>query len=156
MAVRNSAAGDSIERTLVIERVFDAPRTQVFNAWTDPERLMQWWGPHGFTMRVSKMDLRSGGSWRFCMRSADGIEEWQQGVYREIIEPVRLVFTYAFEDMTGKPGHETLVTVTFADHGGKTKLTVHHAAFETVAVRDDHVRGWSEALDHLAGLVAKT
>ncbi len=155
MTTRDIAASDSIDQGLIIERIFDARRILVFKAWTDPEQLMRWWGPHGFTMRVNKIDLRSGGGWRFCMRSPDGIEEWQQGVYREIVEPMRLVFTYAFEDTTGKAGHETLVTVTFADYGGKTKLTVHHAVFETEAVRDDHVRGWGEALDHLTALVAK-
>jgi len=154
MVPGSSAATKPSERELVITRVFDAPRSLVFKAWTEPEHLMRWWGPKGFTMRVYKLDLHPDGAWRFCMRSPNGTDEWQQGVYREIVEPERLVFSYAFEDATGKPGHETLVTVTLADHGGQTKLTVHHAVFETIAVRDDHVRGWSEALDHLAAYVA--
>jgi uncharacterized protein YndB with AHSA1/START domain len=154
MVPGSSAATKSSERVLEITRVFDAPRSLVFKAWTEPERLMRWWGPKGFTMRVYKLDLQPDGGWRFCMRSPNGTDEWQQGVYREIVEPERLVFSYAFEDATGKPGHETLVTVTLAEHGGQTKLTVHHAVFESVAVRDDHVRGWSEALDHLAAYVA--
>lgn len=155
MAARNSAESKSTERELVIERIFDAPRPLVFKAWTEPERLMRWWGPHGFTTISCKMDVRAAGAWRFCMRSPEGIEQWQQGVYREIVEPERLVFTYAFEDAAGKPGHQTLVTVNFSDHGGKTKLTLHQAVFETVAVRDDHVRGWNEALDHLASYVSQ-
>ena len=85
----------------------------------------------------------------------------QQGVYREIVEPERIVFSYAFEDVNGvsglsgwKPGHQTTVTVNFADHeGNKTKLTVRQTNFDTVAVRDDHIRGWNEALDHLADYV---
>ena len=68
------------------------------------------------------------------MRSPEGTDQWQQGIYREIVEPERLVFTYAWEDAEGKPGHETLVTVTFAEHDGKTKLTVHQAVFESVTV----------------------
>lgn len=150
VAAGRSAATEPGERELVITRVFDAPRHIVWKAWTDPEHLMRWWGPRGFKTRVSKMDVRSGGGWRFCMRSPQGVEEWQQGVYREIVEPERLVFSYAFEDETGKPGHETRVTVSFADLGGKTQITLHHAVFETVAVRDDHVQGWNEALDRLA------
>jgi uncharacterized protein YndB with AHSA1/START domain len=100
------------------------------------------------------MDLRAGGAWRITMHSPKGIEERQQGVFREIVEPERLVFTYAFEDPTGKRGHETLVTVTFAEHGGKTKLTLNQAVFDRVATRDDHVRGWSEALGHLTEYLA--
>lgn len=155
MAGGNKTAVGPVERVLVITRVFDAPRHLVFKAWTDPQHLMRWWGPHGFTTLSCTMEARPGGAWRLCMRSPEGTEYRQQGVYREVVEPERLVFTYAFEDTTGKPGHETLVTVSFADHGGKTMLTLNQAVFETVAVRDDHVRGWSEALDHLAEYVAK-
>jgi len=156
MAGGNKTVVGPADRVLLITRVFDAPRHLVFKAWTDPEHLMRWWGPHGFTTLSCTMDARPGGTWRLCMRSPEGDEHRQQGVYREVVEPERLVFTYAFEDATGKPGHETLVTVSFADHGGKTMLTVNQAVFETVAVRDDHVRGWGEALDHLAEYVAKT
>jgi hypothetical protein len=63
--------------------------------------------------------------------------------------------SYAFEDAEGKPGHETLVTVTFADHDGKTQLTLRQAAFETVTVRDEYVRGWTEALDRFVKYLTK-
>jgi uncharacterized protein YndB with AHSA1/START domain len=93
--------------------------------------------------------------------STPGGDEWQEGVYREIVEPERLVFSYSFpkgsggftEDSKSKPGHQTIVTVNFYDHDGKTRLTVHQAVFENNAVRDDHIRGWNEALDHLADYV---
>ncbi len=155
MAAKGSASAAPADRLVVITRVFDAPRSLVFKAWTDPERLMQWWGPKGFTTSVLKLDLHQDGAWRFRMRSPNGTDEWQRGVYCEIVEPERLVFTYAFEDASGKPGHETMVTVSFADEGAKTRLTVHHAVFESVAVRDDHVRGWNEALDRLADYSAR-
>ncbi len=154
MAARSTAT-KSQEREVVITRVFDAPRHLVFKAWTEPEQLMRWWGPNGVTTPSCKMDVRPGGAWRICLRSPNGIDVWQQGVYREIVEPERLVFTYAFEDATGKPGHQTIVTVTFAAEGGKTRLTVHQAVFESVTVRDDHVQGWAEAIDHLADYLAK-
>ena len=154
---KNSAA-ESTGPELVITRIFDAPRGIVFKAWSQPEHLMRWWGPYGFTLPVCEVDFRPGGRWRFCMRSREGNEEWQQGVYREIVEPERIVFSYAFEAAEGvsglsgwTPGHQTLVTVTFAVHeGNKTKLTVRQTNFDKVAVRDDHVRGWNEALDRLA------
>jgi uncharacterized protein YndB with AHSA1/START domain len=126
----------SAGRELVITRIFDAPRTLVFKAWTEPDRAARWWGPRGFTTAYCDMDLRPGGAYRVCMRSREGTEHWQQGVCREVAEPERLVFTFAWEDAQGKPGHETVVTVTFAEHGAKTKLTSHQAVFETVTARD--------------------
>ncbi len=155
MAARSNAATESAERELLITRVFNAHRSLVFKAWTEPQHLVHWWGPQGFTLPSCTMDLRPGGTYRFCMRSPEGVDHWLQGIYREIMEPERLVFTYAFEDATGKPGHETLVTVTFAELGEKTKLTVHQAVFESVTVRDEHVRGWTEALDRLAGYLTQ-
>jgi len=155
MAARSNAATESAERELLITRVFNAHRSLVFKAWTEPQHLVHWWGPQGFTLPSCTTDLRPGGTYRFCMRSPEGVDHWLQGIYREIMEPERLVFTYAFEDATGKPGHETLVTVTFAELGEKTKLTVHQAVFESVTVRDEHVRGWTEALDRLAGYLTQ-
>jgi uncharacterized protein YndB with AHSA1/START domain len=89
------------------------------------------------------------------MRSPDGREHRKRGVYREVVEPERLVFTYANEDADGKLDHETLVTVTFADFGGKTKLTLHQAVFESVAARDSHEGGWTSCLERFAIYLAK-
>ena len=154
MALENRLAEEPSERTLVITRIFDAPRSLVFNAWTEPAHRMRWWGLKGFTVTSCEMDLRPGGAWRLSMRSPEGREDRQVGNFREIVPPERLVFTYAFEGAAGNLGHETLVTVTFAEHEGKTKLTVNQAVFETLAVRNDHVRGWGEALDRLAEYAA--
>lgn len=155
MTARDSADMESAPRELVITRIFDAPRRLVFKALTQREHLMRWWGPHGYALSVCETDFRPGGKWRFCMRGPSGIEEWQQGEYREIAEPERLVFTYAFEDAAGKPGHQTIVTVNFYEEGAKTRIRLHQGVFESVAVRDDHIRGWNEALDHLASYVAQ-
>ena len=164
MAARNSAATESAERELVITRVLDAPRDLVFKAWTEPEHLARWWGPQGFTLPSCQMDVRPGGAFRFCMRSPEGADHWLQGVYREIVEPERLVCTWAWEEAelplpsdrgtTFKPGHETLLTVSFAEHGGKTRLTLHQAVFDTVTARDAHQSGWASGLDRLAEYVA--
>jgi uncharacterized protein YndB with AHSA1/START domain len=83
------------------------------------------------------------------------IVERQRGVYQEVIRPERLVFTYAFEGDAGRPLHQTVVTVTFTEDHGRTRVTLHQAIFESVSARDDHVRGWSEALDHLEAYVAR-
>jgi uncharacterized protein YndB with AHSA1/START domain len=147
---RNDASGEATDRELVITRTFDAPRSLVFKVWTQPEHLVRWWGPRDFTTPSCKMDVRPGGTYRTCIRSPEGKDHWMQGVYREVVEPERLALSFAWEDEAGQPGHETLVTVTFADQGGKTKLTFRQAVFESVADRDSHLGGWSECLDRLA------
>jgi uncharacterized protein YndB with AHSA1/START domain len=100
-------------------------------------------------------DIRPGGAYRIGIRSPKGEDHRMTGVYREIVAPERIVFTFAWEDAAGKPGHETLVTVTFADQGGKTALTFHQAIFETVSARDDHTKGWVSVLDRLETYLAK-
>jgi uncharacterized protein YndB with AHSA1/START domain len=92
---------------------------------------------------------------RLHARSPAGAEHWKQGVYREVVPPERLVFTFAWEDAEGKPGHQTLVTVTFAEHGDTTELTLHQAVFESVARRDEHRRGWASTLERFAEYLAK-
>ncbi len=155
MAARSSVATDTTERELVITRVFDAPRALVFKAWTEPERIKQWWGPRGFTTLSCEMDLRLGGAWRTRSRSPKGTEHAEHGVFREIVEPERIVFTQAWEDAEGKPKHETLVTVTFADHDGKTLLTFHQGVFESITSRNEHGEGWSSAFELLVEYLAK-
>jgi uncharacterized protein YndB with AHSA1/START domain len=146
------------ERELVITRIFDAPRHLVFQAWTEPDRAARWWGPQGFITTYCDMDVRQGGAFRVCVRSPAGVEHWKQGIYREVVAPERLVFTFAWEDADaeGKPGHQTQVTVTFAAHGDKTELTLRQAVFETVATRDEHQRGWTSTLQRLAEYLAET
>jgi uncharacterized protein YndB with AHSA1/START domain len=109
-------------------------------------------GPKGFTTVSAEMDVRVGGAWRRRMRSPEGSEHISRGVYREIVRPERLVFTFCWEQ-GGAPGHgpETVVTLTFADLGdGRTEFVLRQEGFATVAGRDDHQRGWSGALDRLA------
>lgn len=144
----------SNERSLSIARLLDAPRPLVFAAWTDPEQAARWWGPKGFTSVSCTMDVRVGGAWRRVMRSPDGVEYVARGVYREIAAPERLVFTYAWETNPGQTDHETLVTLTFAERGGSTELTLNQALFETVAARDDHRGGWSSCLERFAEYLA--
>jgi uncharacterized protein YndB with AHSA1/START domain len=156
MDTRTSVDADEREPELVITRIFDAPRNVVFQAWTEPGRIVHWWGPQGFVTTYCDMDIRPGGAFRVCMRSPAGAEHWKQGVYREIVEPERLVFTFAWEDADGKPGHQTLVTVSFAEEGAKTRLTLHQAVFETVARRDEHQRGWTSTLERFAEYLANS
>jgi uncharacterized protein YndB with AHSA1/START domain len=138
----------------VVTRVFDAPRRLVFQAWTDPKEAAHWWRPKGFVSVSCEMEVRPGGTWRRAMRAPGGGLHIGRGVYREILAPERLVFTYAWEDSEGRPGHETLVTVTFTDRGEKTELTLRQAVFETPATRDAHEGGWMSCLERFAEYLA--
>ena len=150
------------DRVLTIERVLDAPRELVFKAWTEPKHMVQWFGPRGFTTTIVAHDFRPGGTYRLRMRGPEGDDHWVQGVYREIAEPGRLVMTWGpgdppanWADSEGNPNRpETLLTVTFEEHAGKTRLTLHQAVFESVAARDSHRGGWNSALDCLAEYLA--
>jgi len=156
MDARNSVATGPEDRVLVITRIIDAPPSLVFKAWTEPEHLMRWWGPRGFTLPSCKIDLRPGGTYRFHMRGPDGDDHWSQGVFREIVEPERLVLAGCWGDVDGNPtSPETLLTVTFEDHGGKTRLTLHQAVFESVTARDSHRGGWTSSLERLAEYLAQ-
>jgi uncharacterized protein YndB with AHSA1/START domain len=140
---------------LRLTRVYDAPRALVFKVWVQPEHIVRWWGPRGYSLASCKMDPRPGGAYRFCMRHESGKDLWLHGVYNDVAPPERVAFTFVWEDAEGKPGHETLVTVTFADEGGKTRLTLNQEIFETVESRDSHEGGWSESLDMLAEYLAE-
>ena len=132
-------------RELTISRIFDAPREMVFEAFTKPEHLMRWFAPNNFTVPSCEMDFRVGGKYRLCMRGF-GRDHWVSGEYREIVAPERIVWTGTLEH----DGNEVLTTATFADLGGKTRLTVH----QTYSIESDSTRGaqqgWTETLDRLA------
>jgi uncharacterized protein YndB with AHSA1/START domain len=149
VAARNSVATLD-ERTLVITRVFDAPVSLVWQAWTDGKHIAKWSAPRGFTIPTSEGDLRPGGKWRCCMRAPDGKELWLGGVYREIVPNKLLVMTHAWDEESGRPGPETIVTVRFEDLGAKTKVTLQQTGFDSIQSRDGHAGGWGECLDLLA------
>jgi uncharacterized protein YndB with AHSA1/START domain len=146
-----------LPHTLVITRIFDAPRDAVFRAWADPRLARSWWSPRGFTTLSCDMDLRAGGRWRVSMRSPSGRVHAERGVFREIVEPERLVFSQAWEDPSGNPGLETLVTVIFACHGAtRTELTLRQTGFTTAPSRDEHAEGWSSCCDLLSEALASS
>lgn len=145
------------ERELVVSRVIDAPRERVYKAWTT--QLSQWWGPHGMTTPFVEMDLRPGGVFRTVMRASDGTEYPTKGVFLEVVENERTVFTDAFGPGWA-PDPEAFFTAittfeTLSD--GKTRYTAR-ALHWTVGKREEHERmgfhqGWGESLDRLVALV---
>jgi uncharacterized protein YndB with AHSA1/START domain len=136
----------SAGRELVITRVFDAPRPLVFKAWTERERVVRWYGPHGFSTTLFESDTRAGGAWRGRMRSPEGRELAQHGVVREVVEPQRFAFTFQWDD---EPAPEQLVTVILAERGGQTEMTFRQGPFQTTEARDSHREGWNESFDRL-------
>ena len=147
----NSLAAERVMHELAITRLFDAPRARVFNAFVDSRQMMQWLGPHGYTMTYLKADVRVGGVWRGCMRSVtDGRELWHGGVYREIVPVERLAFTFAFD-----LGPETLVAIDFEDRGAKTLMRFRQGAFGTSQDAEGHRGGWESEFNRLAALVAR-
>jgi uncharacterized protein YndB with AHSA1/START domain len=126
------AAATPADREIVITRLFDAPRSLVFAAWTDPNHVGHWWGPTGFTITVNEMDVRPGGVWRFVMHGPDGLNYQNRIVYVEIMQPERLVYTHGSGDANDPNQFE--VTVTFAEQDGKTVLTMR-MLFATTGAR---------------------
>jgi len=143
----NKRDARSAEQTLVIKRTFDAPRDLVWKVWSDPEQAKQWWGPDGFTAPVVELDARPGGKWRALMRSPDGKDIWQHGVYREIVPPEKISFTFIWD---AQPDHEMLVSITFAERGKKTEMIFRQGIFESVDDRNGHEGGWSQSFDRFA------
>lgn len=138
---------------LTLTRLLNAPRELVFKVWTQPEHFARWLGPKDFVAIACQVNAQPGGLYRACIRSPEGHDHWMQGVYREVVAPERLVFTFAWEDERGQPGHPTLVTVTLAAQGSQTQMTFHQAIFESTESRDSHHGGWAECFDRLANYV---
>lgn len=152
---------------IVLSRVFGAPRELVWKAWTEADRLMRWWAPDGCTTPACTVDLRPGGSFHYCMRMPDGLEIWGIGIYDEIVELERIVYTDAFADADGNvvpPSHygmsaehpaESLVEITFEERDGGTRVTLRHSIPTTTPERGATEQGWNEMLDRLAEELAK-
>jgi uncharacterized protein YndB with AHSA1/START domain len=158
MATGNTTTSEAQE--LVLTRVFDAPRELVFKAWTDPQRVAQWWGPRCFTNPVCELDVRPGGAIRIHMRGPDGTVYPMTGVYQEVVEPERIVFTSAALDAEGNPLFEVLTTVTFVEQDGKTKQTLHARVIKRTAEAAPYLKGmeagWTQSLERLAESLART
>jgi uncharacterized protein YndB with AHSA1/START domain len=145
------------EREIVITRIFDTPRERVWLAWTQPEELTRWWGKRGWTapLETITMDVRPGGVFRLTnVRDEDGAEMPQSGVYREVVEPERLVFAEGAD--AGCPDAEQTVTVvTFTDLGdGRTEMVLHSRVHTTEANSDQMAGGVASALERLADHLA--
>lgn len=135
---------------ILITRVFDAPRDRVFGHWVRAADLAAWFAPKGFTVTLSEADARPGGRWRVEYRSDESGQEYHEyGEFRVVEPPERLELTLTQQAADGEPGPETVVTVAFADHGGKTEMAFQQTGFTSVAVRDGNAEGWQECFKKL-------
>ncbi|MEW6776600.1 MAG: SRPBCC family protein [Bdellovibrionota bacterium] len=160
------------ENVFMLSRTFDAPRELVFKAWTQPEHMQHWWGPKGAKVLHSKMDLRPGGTYHYCMQHPDAGELWGKFIYREITKPERLVFVSGFSDKDGNfTRHpmsptwplEMLSVITFVEQEGKTTVTIRWTPLNASGVerktfedgKPSMQQGWGGSLDQLAEYLAQ-
>jgi uncharacterized protein YndB with AHSA1/START domain len=148
------------DRELVLTRLIDAPREKLYRAWTEPALIKQWFAPTPWTTPVAELDMRPGGASLIVMRSPDGQEFSNRGVYLEVVENERIVFTDAYSEAWA-PAQKPFMTVivTFALEGGKTRYTARVRHW-TVADRQTHEKmgfhqGWGQCADQLAALAAR-
>ncbi len=150
----------------VISRVVNAPVSRVWKAWTDAKELKKWWGPKGFEVVSTRVNLKPGGIFHYLLRSPNGQEMWGKFVYREIVREQRLVFISSFSDENaGETRHplapdwplKMLSTVTFAETDGKTTVTVRWSPYEATekeretfdGARDSMMAGWTGTFERL-------
>ncbi len=142
------------EGTVAITRVFDAPRTLVWQAWTDPKMMAQWFGPRGFIASVPQLDVRVGGALRIVMHGPDGNDYPMKGIFREIKAPERLVFSNIAVDTNGNHLLEGETIVTLTEQGGKTAMTVKSHAVGLAPVSTQMLAGmeagWTQSIDKMA------
>lgn len=153
---------------IVIERIYNSPVDLVWKAWTDPEQLKKWWAPNGCSTPYCTVDLRVGGKFHFCMRMPDGKEVWALGIYKEIVEGEKIVYTDVFSDSEGNPRkpatygfspehpEESLVTVIFSEESGKTKVTLHHSLSGDFKEKKEMEQGWLEMFNKLVITLKET
>jgi uncharacterized protein YndB with AHSA1/START domain len=142
------------DREVVLQRVFDAPRDMVWDAFTKPELLKRWFGPRGWSLDICELDLRVGGGFRFVLLGPSGKQMGMRGVYREVVPPERSVHMESFDSFPG----ESQVTAILTEEGGQTTLTAT-VLYPSQEVRDIVLQtgmehGAAECYDKLAELLA--
>jgi uncharacterized protein YndB with AHSA1/START domain len=172
MPINSTTTPDQLVREFVISRTFDAPRHLVFRAFTKAESLARWWGPRGFSIEVAHFEFRPGGAFHYQMVDPSGHDMWGRFVYREIVEPERIVLVNSFSDPAGNLARapfsptfplEMLLAFTLSEQNGKTTLTLRGSAVDVTAEEratfegmfDSMQEGFGNSWDQLAALLAQ-
>ena len=148
---------------LIITKLFNASIQVVFDAWTNPEHLKNWWAPKGFSTSYCSVDLKIGGLFRYCMTSPEGKNFWGKGIYQEINIPSKITYLDTFTDPDGNPVpasyyglksttiQDTKVEISFEEEGQKTKVTVRYSAMVEIGVEQEMAKqGWIDMLECLS------
>ncbi len=133
------------DTTLRMERVIATTPERLYELWTQPEELVKWWGPEGYTVPKHAMDVRPGGRWRTTMRAPDGKDHTVSGIYRTLEPHRRVVFTWGWDDDAGLRGQETECIVTFEPVPGGTRMTFVQQNFADTDSRNRHQHGWTSS-----------
>jgi uncharacterized protein YndB with AHSA1/START domain len=135
--------------SLEIRRVINAPRNRVYQAWTDPAQLKEWWGPEGVRTRNFTADARVGGKYRWDLVNQEGEEMTAFGEYRELVPGKKIVFTWKWDDDEAWENKNSVVTIELSDCDGGTEVRLIHVQLPSEESRDRHNEGWSGVLDRL-------
>lgn len=145
-------------KEMILTRTLNAPRDLVWRAWTDPNMISQWWGPHGFTVPLCQLDLRPGGELLIHMKDPEGGINPMNAVYKEVVPSEKIVFSsyIAFEMEGKKPSAEILITILFAEKGSQTEIQVRALPIkvdpELIPAVEGMAEGWTQTLDKLTAI----
>ncbi|HEY3189449.1 MAG TPA: SRPBCC domain-containing protein [Solirubrobacteraceae bacterium] len=137
-----------------IERIIEAPRAEVFRAWTDPDELRRWWGPGEYATRHAEIDLRPGGDYLLVIQAAEGDPMHLAGTFHEVVAPERLVYSWRWVRGWSDPA-ESIVSVEFEDLGERTRVVLVHGGLDASPDADGYRMGWESGLDKLAATVSE-
>ena len=140
-----------VKPSLTLKRRFNAAPEKVYAAWTDPTKIVKWFGPDGGAVTHADTDVRTGGRYTVIFHTEDGEEHYVSGIYREVVPNQKLVFTWAWRST---PERESLVTVLVKPEGDGTLMTLIHEQFFDEAARDRHEFGWTGSLNKLERAIA--
>lgn len=156
------------DRDVFITHLFRAKPEVLYAAWTNPDFLERWFAPDGCTITIRKMDARKGGSFHYCIKNPKFHDCWCIGEYLEMNRPTKIVYAVEIADEFGKPARpvdqgmdpewpqRTIVTVTFSEHDGGTKITLHQTVAERIAKRTGAHPSWIQMLARLESETQKT
>lgn len=147
MTAKTKTGKETTPNELIITRILNAPRELVWEVWTDPKHISQWWGPNGFTTTTQKMEVKEGGEWDLIMHGPDGVDYKNKHVFSTIVKPELIIFKHV------NPPHFT-TTVTFKKYGIKTKLTMqmvfdNAAEYSLVVNKHGAKEGQKQTIDRL-------
>ena len=135
--------------SLEIKRFIKAPLIRVYEAWSDPAQLKEWWGPEGVRTRSLSADARAGGKYRWDLVNQEGEEMSVFGEYREVVPGKKIVFTWQWDDDEVWENRTSLVTIEFSDRDGGTEVRLRHEQLPSEESRNRHNEGWNSVLDRL-------